>query len=103
MMLQSTYNFQRASIRGSVDPTTQQTPGGFQPLKIQYLNTNFQRKLHSETHLKDCLSHLRDFFKYDSVLVPFFYNAKDDKRANLVLINMATSSADLIIVTHDRS
>jgi hypothetical protein len=41
------------------------------------------------------VSLLRDFFKYDSVVMPFFINSKEEQRALVVLINVATSTVDL--------
>lgn len=48
------------------------------PLKIIYFNTGFSRKLNNESALKDCLNTLKDFFKYDAALLPFFIDEDDD-------------------------
>jgi hypothetical protein len=38
---------------------------------------------------------LRDFFKFDAVVLPFFSDTEDDKRALVVVIGVATSTVDL--------
>jgi len=68
---------------------------GNAPQKIMYFNTNFVKRLNSPTYLKDCLNQLKDFFKYDAVVLPFFSDTEDDKRALMVVIRVATSTVDL--------
>jgi hypothetical protein len=48
------------------------------PLKIIYFNTSFAKKLNNEACLKDCLNALKDFFKYDAALLPFFIDENED-------------------------
>jgi len=38
---------------------------------------------------------LRDFFKFDAVVLPFFSDTEDDRRALVVVIRVATSTVDL--------
>jgi hypothetical protein len=45
--------------------------------------------------MKECLNPLRDFFRNDLVLFPFFSNTKEDRRALIVAIRVATSTVDL--------
>ena len=60
-----------------------------------YFNTNFPKKLNNQASLKDCINQLKDFFKYDVVILPFFVDEADDQRALIVVIRVATSSVDL--------
>lgn len=64
LILQQSYNFQRATTRYSVETPEDQTTNK-QPSKILYFNTNFHRKLNSEVYIRDCVSLLRDYFRYD--------------------------------------
>lgn len=45
--------------------------------------------------MKDCFGSLRDFYKNDIVLLPFFSDTKSDRRALIVAIRVATSTVDL--------
>lgn len=45
--------------------------------------------------MKDCFANLRDFFKNDIVLLPFFSDSTSDRRALIVAIRVATSTVDL--------
>ena len=38
---------------------------------------------------------MRDFFKFDAVVLPFFSDTEDDRRALVVVIRVATSTVDL--------
>ena len=97
LVLQGSYNFHRATTRNSADlysATLSGTASGI-PQKIMFFNTNFSKRISTPEYLKDCYSYLRDFFKYDIVLVPFFSDTEDDKRALIVVIKVATSTVDL--------
>lgn len=45
--------------------------------------------------MKECITSLRDFFKNDLVLFPYFNDSTDDRRALIVAIRVATSTVDL--------
>ena len=80
-------------MRNSIDlynQTTQQVPS-----KILYFNTNFSRKLNSESNLKDCLNQLQNFFKYDQVVLPFFIDEENDQRCLVVSVKIANTQVDL--------
>lgn len=38
---------------------------------------------------------MREFFKYDFVIMPFFSDTTTDKRALIVVLRVSTSSVDL--------
>jgi len=60
-----------------------------------FFNTNFYKRLYSQEHIKECISQLREFFKYDFVIMPFFSDTTSDKRALIVVLRVSTSSVDL--------
>ena len=45
--------------------------------------------------MKDCINKLKDFFKYDTVVLPFFFDEENDRRALIVVIRVATCTVDL--------
>jgi hypothetical protein len=65
------------------------------PSNILYLDTSFRKNLSNDLNLKVCLGRLREFYKYDSIIMPFFFNEPHDKRALVVLINPETCTVDL--------
>ena len=65
------------------------------PLKILYFDTNFSKKLNNHTNLKECCYLLKDLFKYDIAIVPFFFDETNDNRCLIVVIKIAKNSVDL--------
>lgn len=65
------------------------------PEKILYMNTNFHKKLNSETYLKDCVMLLRDYYSFDWVLMPFFFSTIGDKRALMVTVEVRNCGVEL--------
>jgi hypothetical protein len=45
--------------------------------------------------MKEILNQLKDFFKYDAVVLPFFSDTENDRRALIVVIRVHTSTVDL--------
>lgn len=48
------------------------TSGG--PQKIFYYNTNFIQQLNDPDMKTDCVTTLQNYFRYDTVMLPFFIN-----------------------------
>jgi hypothetical protein len=86
---QSLFNF-NSVMQSSVDQTY--TP---QPYRIMYFSTNFYKKLQNEDYFTDCINTLKNFFKYDIAVMPFFIDEEDDKRCLIVLVKVANNQVDL--------
>ena len=61
------------------------------PLNLLFLDSNFQKSLEAGQNCEI----LRQVYKYDQILIPFFFNEEDDKRALIVAISPETCTVDL--------
>jgi hypothetical protein len=60
-----------------------------------YFSTNFYKKLSNEDYFTDCINILKNFFKYDIAVMPFFIDEEDDKRCLIVLVKVSNNQVDL--------
>lgn len=96
LVLQSSHTYHQLCARQTLDPfqDASHTPLAA-PFKIQYLNTNFTRKLSDQEKTKDCFGQLSELHRHDVVLLPYFSDCKADRRALLVAIRVSTFTVDL--------